>query len=817
MASKRPGTLRRRQSTGSFTFRLRRRDRRIALAFGLAGLLLVVVALWSVWPYWQLAGRFETLPSVEPSRLYGRPLRLLAGLAFDPDRLIERLADLSYHPASERGLLPGTYHATASRVTIARRTFRAQLGDGGGGLLVCDFGGDDGGRITALELDGKRVAEAYLDPPLLATYYGPDLREVRPTPLDRIPSDVVRAVLAAEDASFFEHPGVSPTGIARALWANLSGGEVRQGGSTVTQQLAKNLYLTSERTVSRKLREATLAVFLEWRYTKEQILEAYLNQIFWGRSGGASLIGVGAASWHYFGKRPEELELADGALLAAMIKAPADYSPVRRAAAAKARRDFVLDRLVALRWTSPAVAAAAKERALPEREAALSRRRAPYFADAVAAEVAQRWAIPTLADTGWTVLSTLDTLDQERAERAITEGMSGLEEKSKKARAKSGQFQAALVSLEPATGAVRAYVGGRSYRESQFDRVAQARRQAGSAFKPIVYAAAFETGAATPGTLVEDAPLSVLSGGKLWTPQNDDDEFRGWVTARTALEQSLNVPTARLALQTGLPAIVETAKRAGISTRLRPVPSIALGAFEVVPLELATAYAVLANRGVRPPVHRVESVLDREGRALAGRPLPPPERVLSTQTAYLVTTLLQGVIDYGTGRAARGLGLGDPVAGKTGTTNLRRDNWFAGYTPDRVSLVWVGFDDDSPTPFSGSRAALPIWTEFTKSVRPPNGFAAFTPPAGIRVVLIDPETGELATDRCPQVLSEAFPEDRVPREVCRTHGGYFARPLDPEIRAEQEEERDEGGIRGWLRRVFGRDRRQPGPPSAPPP
>ena len=795
--------------------RLKRRDRVIAGVVLAVGLAAAAIALATAWPYWRLAGRFETLPSVEPSRLYGRPLRLQPGLALAPESLAARLEELSYHPATERGLLPGTYHRTGERVSIARRRFRAQVGDEGGGLLVCDFRGE---RLVRLELDSQPVAEAYLDPPLVATYYGPDLLERRPTPLAEIPGDLARAVLAAEDAGFFAHPGISLSGIVRALWTNALGGEVRQGGSTVTQQLAKNLYLTSERTVTRKLREAMLAGMLEWRYSKEQILEAYLNQIFWGRSGSANLIGVGAAAWAYFGKRPEELDLAEGALLAAMIKAPADYSPTRRPEAAKSRRDFVLGRLAELRWISREAAAAAQQEPLPAREVPLSRRRAPYFVDAAAAEVAQRFQLPALADAGLTLLSTLDLPDQDAAERAVGEGLGALEERSARARKKSAQFQAALVSLEPATGAVRAYVGGRDYRESQFDRVAQARRQAGSAFKPLVYATAFESGVATPGTLLEDAPLAVEAGGQMWMPANDDDQFRGWVTARAALEQSLNVPTARLALQTGLPRIVAMARSCGLQGRLKAVPAVALGAFEVLPIELATAYATLANRGVRPPVHRVDAVLDRAGHPLAGAPLPAPERVLSAQTAYLVTTLLQGVIDYGTGRPARALGLADPVAGKTGTTNQRRDNWFAGYTPDRVSLVWVGFDDDTPTPFSGSRAALPIWTQFTLAVRPPSGFAPFTPPAGIRVVLIDPATGELATDRCPEVLSEAFPEDRIPTATCHLHGGFRARPLDPTVAAERDaEQSEEHGLRAWLRRVFGRDKKPPGPPAGPPP
>jgi penicillin-binding protein 1B len=805
-----------RATPGTLTQFLARRDWLLAKIFAIAGAAVVAVLVWSIWPYWVLSGEFRTLPEVEPSRLYARPVRLAPGLAFGSEALVAKLDALGYRPVAARGLVPGSYRVLDERVEIARRRFRAPVGDGGGGLLAVDF---DGARIRRLALDEGPVAESWLEPPLLASWYGPDLMERRPAPLDEIPTVVVRAVLAAEDAAFFEHPGLSPTGIARALWTNLRGGEVRQGGSTITQQLAKNLYLTSERTVGRKAREAMLAIFLELRYDKEEILEAYLNQIFWGRSGSANLIGVGAAARAWFGRPVAELDLAEAALLAAMIKSPVEYSPLRKPEAARKRRDFVLGRLVELGWVEEAAAAAAREAPLPARDEPLTRRRAPYYVEAVEEELARRFGVADPADRGLAVHGTLDLGDQEAAEAAVREGLEGLLDKSERVRKKEQEFQGALVSIEPASGAVRAWVGGRDWAASQFDRVGQARRQAGSAFKPLVFAAAFEAGVATPATLLEDAPLEIESGGKLWQPQNDDDEFRGWVTARTAVEQSLNVPTARLALQTGLPKVVDVARRCGISTRLQAVPSIALGAFEVSPVELLTCYATIGNRGVRPPVHRVAAVFDRAGEGVAGEPLPAPETALAPETAYLVTTLLQGVLDYGTGRQARALGLADPVAGKTGTSNQRRDNWFVGFAPERATLVWVGFDDDSPTPFSGSRASLPIWTSFMKAVRPPGGYSKLEAPGGVRVVLIDPATGELATDRCPDVLAEAFPEGRLPSRVCHEHGGWFAQPIDPGIRAERDEK--EGGLRNWLKRVFGRENEPDGPreraPQGPPP
>ncbi len=797
----------------TLTLVLRRRDWLLAKLFAGAGLLLAASALWYIWPYWQLSGHFATLPSVEPSRLYARPFRLFLGERLTAEGLAGQLLALHYVPAVEGELEPGRFRASGPQLTVFRRRFPAASADHGGDLLVVEF---DGGRVIGLSRGERPVREAWLDPPLLATYYGEDLFERRPVPLGEISPGTVRAVLAAEDASFFEHPGISFTGILRAVWVNLRGSGVMQGGSTLTQQLVKNIYLTSERTMSRKLREALLAVMLEWRYSKEQILEAYLNQIFWGRSGSANLIGVGAASAAYCGKQPGELTLAESALLAAMIRAPGAYHPVEDAGAARARRDFILDRLVALKWSDRAAAEAAKREPLPTPVPALSHRRAPYFAEAVVAEARRRFGVAELADAGFVLLSTLEAAEQESAERAVREGLVELAGKSERVRKKDAPLQAALVSLEPATGAVRAWVGGRDFRESQFDRAGTARRQAGSAFKPLVYATAFEEGTATPATLLEDAPLTLEAGGKSWSPMNDDDQFHGWVTARTAVEQSYNLPTIRLALATGLPKIVASAKALGLTANLKAVPSLAIGSFEVAPVELAVAYSAFANRGVRPAVRMLDSVQRADGTALAAigdSESMAGKAVFSPQTAFLVTTLLQGVVDYGTARSMRTLGLADPVAGKTGTSNNRRDNWFVGFTPERATAVWVGYDDDSPTPFSGSKAALPVWTKFMLAVRPAEGYGRFSPPEGIRVVLIDPVSGELATDRCPEVLSEAFPAGRVPQIVCHLHGSSRSVPIDPQMRSELEEQRKASGVSGWLKRVFSRRPK----PSEPPP
>lgn len=812
------------------------RDRRIRrrILFGGAALALLVVGAvaWAVWPYWELSGQFDDVPSLQPSRLYGRSPVLRVGQPIDLQEILDLLRDEGYRPVEE-GMRPvaGRYVRSGDTLTVYQRRFPTPDGWAGGRPLVVRLRA--GRRVRGLELGGRAVEVAYLDPPLIATYYGPDLKERRPARVDQLPEELVQAVLTVEDQDFFDHLGLSLSGIARAAWVNWTGGEVTQGGSTITQQLVKNLYLSHERTWSRKLREAVLAVFLEVRFSKRAILQAYLNEIYLGASRGVNLMGVGAASRAYFGKDPHQLDLGESALLAGMIRSPANYSPVARRDAARRRRDQVLDLMVARGVVDAERAERAQAGPVSAAPEPVVRRRAPYFADAMADEAARRFGVRDLADAGYVLLSTLDWPDQQAAREAVDWGLPALENGWEKGNPEArGPLQGALVSLDPRDGGILAYVGGRDYSRSQFDRARKARRQAGSAFKPVVYAAAFESGQATPATLVEDAPLTVTLAGQTWTPDNYDDAYHGWVRARTALEDSYNVASARLALQTGLPRIVETARALGIRSDLDPLPSLALGAFEVTPLELSSVYATLARGGERPPIYGLTAVFDAEGRAVDGLAPPEPERVLSPEASYLLTSLLQGVLDRGTGASARSQGLQGPLAGKTGTSNGRRDNWFAGYSPERVSVVWVGYDDNAATRMSGARAALPLWTRFTVRVRPPGGYSTFRMPPGVTTAVIDPASGQLATDDCPEAFTEVFLEGYVPREVCDLHGrgGWWDRDEDwreRRRREEADEERGPGRIRRWLDRVFGEEgeveddsqgtERRSEPPGPPPP
>ncbi|HEY2291344.1 MAG TPA: PBP1A family penicillin-binding protein [Thermoanaerobaculia bacterium] len=784
------------------------RPRRWGILGAIAAILLIA-AFVGIRPYWRMASHFEEVTFRQPSRLYARATRLFEGRNYPPDLLIAGLADEGYREDKASSDLPaGRYRRTKQGVDIHLRSFPLPDGSHGGGLVEIAYRGT---RIAALRQDGKPADSVILDPPLLASYYGPNLLERRPVTLQEVSPDLINSIIAAEDETFFHHAGISPTGIARAVWVDLTGRGRRQGGSTLTQQLVKNLYLTQEKTLRRKSQELVLAVLLDLRYDKKKILEAYLNEIYLGGGGGVSLLGVGAASRAYFGKDPGQLDLAEAATIAGMIPSPANYSPATHPDRARERRAWVLGRLARLGLVPQARVDQALQEPIVVAPEPVVRRRAPYFADSAALEASRRFGVEDLEDGGYVLFSTLDWSGQKAAQEAVETGLKQID-----GGRKGRSLQAALVSMDPATGGILAYVGGRGYDQSQFDRAGRAQRQPGSSFKPIVYAAAFEAGKASPASFLDDEPLTIQTGAGLWTPKNDDGLSHGWVSARTALEKSYNLATARLATEVvGMPKIVKLASDLGITTPMQPFPAMALGAAAVTPLEMATVYSTLAAGGARPSVHELVAVLDRYGKPVQGAPLPKPVRVLSAQSAYLVTSLLEGVLQRGTAAGAAA-GIPGELAGKTGTTNQQRDAWFAGYAPERATVVWVGYDDNSKTRLSGARAALPIWVRFMARVVPPGGYSTFTTPPGITTAAIDPTTGMLATEGCPYVITEVFREGEVPTQTCDMHDGApepqvaAAGEPAPEERAEEpaaraEERRAEPRtFRNFFRRLFGR-------------
>jgi penicillin-binding protein 1B len=739
-------------------------SRRPGLAYALVLAIAAPIALTfaAASAFWRTAGRFSGYRPSEPSRLYGRALVLARDQRADPVAFDSRLRREGYEArATPVALRPGSFARPDSQTFLiaARETPGVALVPSPTEVVL------SGDRIAALRVAGEPRDRIALDPPLLASYYGPDLRECRAVEIDRLPSHVIEAVLAAEDAGYFEHQGVAPAAIVRAALVNLGAGRVRQGGSTITQQLARSLYLSQRRTWTRKYREALLSLVLEMRYSKRQLLEAYLNEVYLGRSGSINLVGIGAAARAYFGKPAESLEVAEAALLAGMIRSPGEYAPTLHPQRAVERRNHVLRRMAALGWLDPQLVEQEVRRPLGLRPESLPvYAEVGFFADAMAEEARDRFRIADLAGGGYDLFTTLDREDQRQAAEAVADGLKDLPA----GHGGDGALQAALVSLDPTDGSIRAWIGGRDYGESQFDRVRRARRQAGSTFKPVVYAAALMAGANLADPVL-DAPVMVRMQGAEWRPHNDDGRFRGSVSMRNAMEQSLNIPTLRLALGAGLPRVGELAAAFGLTVPAADNPALALGAIDVTPLELAGLYATLAASGVRASPFGLQRVVDRDGRERPGLHPPASQRVLDEDTAFLVTSLLQGVVDRGTAAGVRRMGLRGPLAGKTGTSDEGRDAWFAGYTRDRASVVWVGRDDNSPAGLSGSRVALPIWARFTAATGPEGGAKPWTVPAGVESAEIDPDTGALATAFCPHRRTDFFYTSRVPVFACPMH------------------------------------------------
>lgn len=724
--------------------------------------LFSVFVGWLLFPYLRTLGDIGAGPENAPSRLYGQAAELRVGDAMDPDDLDAMLQALSYRVYEGDGdtLPSGRYRSADDTVAVRLRRRMTPQGSVAGETLLVRF---DDGKIAGIGVDGRPVAAAELEAPVIATYYGDASREKWPVQVKDLPEHVVRAVLAAEDDSFYWHPGVSPTGIVRALFVNLRHGEVTQGGSTLTQQLVKNVFLTSERSYFRKVREAFIAVAVEVQHRKKTILQGYLNGIYLGGANGIQFYGFGTAARAYFGKDASELTLPEAAAIAGMIKSPGFYSPVAHPDHARMRRDEVLRRMAELGWIDAATLAGALATPVETSPMRLGDRPAPHFADAMATEARDRFGLRRLGNRGAHLFSTLALRDQGMARQAVSDTLRNLDRQGRRG---DEPLEAALISVDPHSGAILAYVGGRDFAKSEFDRVSQAHRQAGSCFKPIVFVAALESGKFSPASKLQDEPLTLKAGGKSWTPRNADGEFLGEITVRTALEQSRNVPLIRLAMAVGLDKVAATAHRLGIDSDLEQVPAMALGSAAVTPREVATVYATLANGGARPVLHGIASVLDAAGKPIAESKPKKAEPVLNPQVAFITTSVLEGVVQRGTARGVQRYDIPGPLAGKTGTTNEARDSWFSGYRPDRVTIVWVGRDNPGATTLSGSRAALPIWGLYMKAALGNTPRGTFVEPAGLEHALICRQSGLLARPICPSQINEVFLPGQKPTKVC---------------------------------------------------
>lgn len=587
-------------------------------------------------------------------------------------------------------------------------------------------------------------------------------------PLRDIPKTLRDAVIAVEDARFYSHFGVDLRGIARATYANFRQNRIVEGGSTITQQLAKVLFLTPDRRFERKVKEALLALELEKRYSKDRLLEIYLNQIYLGHGA----YGVEAAARTYFGTSVQELTLPQAAMLAALPRAPGNYSPFEHPDVARRRRAYVLSRMVEHAYIKPE--AAKRASAAPLGLVAPERRRGSgqYFLEYLQQGLEAKFGTDLLYKGGLSVYTTLNPVMQRTAEQALREGVQALTARqAAKVAGKGGAAapvpEGAVLVIESQTGYIKALVGGSDFARSEFNRAVHARRQPGSAFKPFVYLAALEAGR-TPADLLDDSPVSYTSGGRTWAPENYDGKFRGQITLQQALEESVNVPTIRLAESVGIGRVVEAAKRLGIQSPLQPNLALALGASDVTLLELTAAYAALANQGAWMEPIAIRYVTDVQGRLIEEN-IPQGREALNPAVAYVLTQMLRGAVERGTAVSARSLGR--PIAGKTGTTNDFSNAWFVGYTPSIAAGVWIGHDrlrtlgrDET-----GARAALPIWIALMREILKDRPLEDFSPPENVAMARVDMLTGFLANASCPKPVIMAFVAGTEPTRFCPVH------------------------------------------------
>ncbi len=763
----------------------KRRRLRLALAIGLG---LPLLALAGVASYYyvsfarvvdeRLQGeRVKALP-----RVFARPLEFRRGQWLSVDQIADRLNLLGYAERA-KAVHPGEFSRAGRAVTLVARggdlvgrTVRVSVEPraSGSGLPV-----GAGGRpiptpaIDRIEVEGGgAIGEVRLDAPLLTTLITTSRQKRRRVALTLIPSHMVQAVLAIEDKRFYDHPGIDPIRIVGAIRSNMKGDRPYvEGASTVTQQLVKNFFLTPEKSYRRKLQEQFLAIVLETRATKDEILELYLNDVYLGQRGSYAIHGVAEASRVFFGKDVTNLSLAEAATIAGVIQAPYRHSPFASATRSRDRRNVVLQAMTDAGFVSQAAA----ERAGREPIRTISRAldtEAPYFVDLLGQILGDDYPGLLEGSQGVDIQTTLDTNLQRLAQEVVQAGGAQIDAQLSKKHPKE-RAQIALIAVDPRTNDILAYVGGRSYSQSQFNRAVNAKRQPGSTFKPFVYLAAFETAAAqgrtdlTPATLVTDEPTTFTYEGQTWTPRNYEDEYDGPITLRRALANSRNVATVKVAEAVGFDQVAALWKRVGASTTPRAYPSIALGVFEATPFEVAKAYTIFPNGGELRPLRAIARL------TMGGADVPlhaaAATRVARPDTTFLVTNMMRSVMNEGTAAGARGLGFALDAAGKTGTTNDLRDAWFVGFTPGLLAAVWVGFDDNQPLGLSGARAALPIWTQFMMASLAGRPNVPFPTPGGVVFADIDRDTGKLAQPACPRTSREAFLAGTEPTEVCDLH------------------------------------------------
>jgi penicillin-binding protein 1B len=750
------------------------RGRALKIIAALVALPLLGVGLFLTRYYYifnrTIEGRLGKRYSISETEIYSAPITLYPGKRIGQADLEGRLRHAGYAQLKAGDAPSGSGYRPEGTTRMVLYNDSSLPQDPGRKVQVT-FAGNTIRSMT--DPDTRAAVPTFaLKPELLSNAIDKNREKRRYVAYRDLPKILIDAVLASEDRRFFSHSGIDPIRILKALIVDVREGDTVQGASTLTQQFVKNYFLTPERTWRRKFADAYMSILLEQRLSKEEIFELYANEVYLGQIGSFGIVGFGEAADAFFAKNVKDLTAGEAAMLAGIITAPNRYTPLRYPDRAKARRNLVLDQMAEYEMISAKERNEAKSRPLEVKPTSiLNYSNAPYFIDYVQDLMVEKFGDVALARAKYKVYTTLEPGLQQAAFESLRDGLAELDAyfaKGKRA-IPPGTVQASLIAVDPVSGHVLAMIGGRNYGASQFNRITQSKRQPGSIFKPFVYAAALETiqYSSSPLTAVStvlDQPTQFTFENLVYEPRNFKDEYFGQVTMRQAITKSLNVATIKFAEKVGYSKIAALAHRLGLNEQIKPYPAMAIGAFEVTPLEMVRAYTAFANHGLLSNLTPILKVYESKTNPVFTEQ-PNPEQALTPEIAFMVTSLLQSVINNGTGAGARARGFVLPAAGKTGTSH---DGWFAGYTPDLLCIVWVGFDDNRELNLSGSQSALPIWAEFMKKavqLRPLSG-AAFSVPDGIVQVEIDPTTGLLATERCMERQQEFFIKGSEPALSC---------------------------------------------------
>ncbi|HDY7742575.1 TPA: penicillin-binding protein 1B [Vibrio vulnificus] len=678
-----------------------------------AGLALVAVLIFvGIYLDSVVKQRFEGQLFQLPTVVYARIQTLYAGENVSRPELQKELDILNYRKVSQPRY-PGEYSSSSSKIELIRRPFEFVDGPEADRHVMLHFDASSLTRIQSLESKGD-LGYLRLEPKMLGMLEKDTDEQRLFLRREQFPEIMVDALLVTEDRDFYQHDGVSPLAIARAMFVNLKAGRTVQGGSTLTQQLAKNLFLTQDRTLWRKVREAYIALILDYRYSKDRILEAYLNEVYLGQSGNQAIHGFGLASRYYFGQPIQELRIDQLAMLVGMVKGPSYYNPVRFPERTKERRDLVLRLMMQQNMLTASEYDQAASRPLDIQDVPRIASRQPAYFQQLSMELREKVGEAFQGETGLRVFTSLDPISQDKLEKAISKKVPEL------GKVAGNELEAAAVAVDRTSGEIRAMVGGKRTGYDGFNRAINASRPIGSLVKPAVYLTALEQPEKyTLATTLQDTPLSLKgSKGSVWEPRNFDRQFRGDVPLYQALAKSLNVPTVRLGMQLGIDQVSDTLARLGVNrNEIRPVPSMFLGAFSLTPLEVAQMYQTLTNSGRKAPLTALRSVLDLEGHVLY-QSLPKSSPAVNEQAAWLTTYAMKQGVAQGTGRYLQNQFAWAALAGKTGTSNDSRDSWFVGVDGREVTTIWLGRDDNQPTKLTGASGALRVYAEYLKQRTP---------------------------------------------------------------------------------------------------